>query len=648
MSWVRWMLAVLALVGPGRALAQEKEPKLELDLTLSELNGASVPLGFATSMSVSAFGAPQAVAKMGSILKRFDSLLKSPVPKSTEETNKLLGSGKNSPGVRTGYQARLRATLHREGERFVVESGSLDYSMYSNSVLARGDVALIDKVSARGTYTLQSEDVVVQFTPPEEEGASPTWSLIVDVTHAFSPRGNSDWSVKNGKVMAMHLEYQGDKEIITGQTAGQPWPPETSVNAKSRGFRYETTGQEVTRHTPRRSATWVDMVGTHHAVAYTLRYASDVLAEFKATPTSPERGQKLELDASASKGKGLEYEWTFEVPENGCFTRDTGNADARKTGKKTSVVLLCDTTVKLKVTDFKHETDETELTLRLSPRRGAGWGAIPFETKEEYAALGELAVGRSCSDCQPSRPYGVNRCAHHAEEHHDHQIHREPPDKPGITPRQVKDEGGPFDGWWYAERHSFTAPRVRQINSELAPITARIPKADRCKRFLPGATVYSVNAACNEQNGAVVYDIELARKATSQHERIHSNLFQEALNRLKAERVIEKTIGPDEGQLLSRVECTVGVADRTILMWGNSELEVAYRMLEQPVFRKTVELLLRKGVDEDSVIAHRYAKIGDKEGLVNAGSASERQRVKETFEEGVRNFEPEARDCSGH
>jgi hypothetical protein len=648
MRQVMVALTVLALTLPWGAQAEEREPKLELDLTLSELNGASVGLGIATSLLVSTVGGAQAAAKMSSLMKRLDSLTKGPVPKTTEEANKLLGSGRNPPGVRTGYQARLRATLRREGARFVVESGTVNYSLYAHSVLAQGDTAIVDKVSARGTYQLKPEEVEVRFAPPEEEGAPPTWSMTINVHHPFSPQGYSDWSVKGGQVMAMHIQYEGDKEIITGQTAGQAWPQEVSVNPKSRSFRYDATGQEVTRHTPRRSATWVDMLGTHHAVSYTLRYQSDVLAEFTASPMSPVLGQKLELDASASKGQGLEYEWTFEVPDNGCFTGDTGNPEAKKTGKKTSVVLLCDTTVKLKVTDFKHESDETERTLHLRPRRGAGWGAIPFKTQEEYAVLGALAVGRGCEDCQPSKPYGVNRCAHYEQEQHDHQIHREPPSKPGITRRQVKDAGGPFDGWWYAESHSFTAPRVRQINTELAPVTAKIPKADRCKRFVPGATVYGVNVACNELNGGVVYDVELARQATSHHELIHSNLFQEALNRLKAERVVEKMIGADESQLLARVECSMGVADRIIHAWGNSELEVAYRMMDQPAFRKTVALLLRKGEGDDGVTPHTYSRIGDKEGLVNAGSASERQRVKETFEEGVRNFEQEARGCAGN
>jgi len=240
------------------------------------------------------------------------------------------------------------------------------------------------------------------------------------------------------------------------------------------------------------------------------------------TPPTITRGEKVQLDGSASTGAITEYKWTFKASNpNPSDAQPDNNATIR--APQTDVTLLDTTQVTLTVTDGK-ETDSTTQTVyvlaRTPDKFGTNFthveneGTLNDSTRPVCRTVGKNANGKM--EYSGSWTGGENVCAIDPEAA-SHCLH---PNPKSAVPADMftlvpVDDQGPWNGFYYFRDWKMKLHRKTLLNKyilENAP---------------PLLTSMSKNfQTINQENRG---DVSGYLKAIRNHEKMHSDLMEQGL-----------------------------------------------------------------------------------------------------------------------
>lgn len=573
---------------------QQKPPssgKVHLSLTYSERNGGAFPCGMGMSLVVApvvgAVGLAQAMQgldSMGRMLNDLFSGKEAKVPKTSGETARLMATPYDNLvatlPMSSNYQARLEADLAwNEGKRaYIVQSGTLTWTGNNNGRFQAKESLLYDNLSGGGQHQLKGDEVRIEvpdrslaqaLDPRRKKDAAATYTLHLDINPKQEPITGEGGMLNQGEG---HVLYEVKERYTTGGRT-------TDVNvidgfmkdsAKegpwlfSKALKYSAEDREVVDHVGSFSETW-NTAGTMTAISWELRMEGVLDARPKA-PGSVERGTRVKLDGSDSRGDIKEYTWTFAA--NGGTAPNPGS---KKKGKEVEVLLLDSTKVTLTVTDGR-DTVSRSIPIQVTAREA-------FKTRFTHvAAEGELGDG-SCPRCvhngfdpkTGAKTYtggwegGENVCA------------VDPPtagvpEKPHIIHPKVdtlgadthfvveraQDAEGPWDGFSWFKEWKAEVRRQSRVNLYLRE---QGPPCDGVRE-----NFYQGNLA----RGTKVVDY-LA--AVRRHERSHSDLMEQALKEMDPAKDFEARVGSDGAGMRSEATRRVKEAETALHSRAKDPLE---------------------------------------------------------------------------
>lgn len=279
------------------------------------------------------------------------------------------------------------------------------------------------------------------------------------------------------------------------------------------------------------------------------------------------RGDTLNLDGSRSKGKNLKYEWTFNP--KGCPDGLKGNPNASKKGSKTTVRLLCDTDITLKVTDGK-DTNEKTVSVVIQAR---DWKTEVLPQIDAYLTAIKL--------CLPQPYFGRNVCAldgaaaFEGKQESGHIFHKEPNritwEDTGYKLGRVNDSNGPFDGWWYVVKNHLKIQRAALINTYL-----------------------NKNSELYEENKKKGYkkDFDTLINQVTAHEQMHGTLMEEAIPKNDPAKKIEMMIHPKDKDAL-KLKIDLKIQDAEKALWKATKEDNVKERLKKMGFNHPGKVLLK-------------------------------------------------------
>ncbi len=283
--------------------------------------------------------------------------------------------------------------------------------------------------------------------------------------------------------------------------------------------------------------------------------------ELRADPGGPyvsSRGAFLELDGTGSTGDIVRFTWTFvrgpRCPEYAPFQEE-----AEKTGATPSVVLLCDTQITLTVEDGSGGTHSASTRAELVARP---WEVHVQHVEEDLHEHDTevVVVPQGNADFRLEMSKGENvryperaripsmllvpestsaprfpaRAAGRTWQHHADLFEFE----------QVRDEGGPFDGFFLLVREPTLAIwRRAVINQYLLP-DGRPPRGHSRNFFQ-----YNL-----ESDPKFSQRLEGILEIIRAHEREHTRLMDEGIRAARTMARIEELYGDDEDRLRERID----------------------------------------------------------------------------------------------
>lgn len=279
------------------------------------------------------------------------------------------------------------------------------------------------------------------------------------------------------------------------------------------------------------------------------------------------RGDTLNLDGSRSKGKNLKYEWTFNP--KGCPDGLKGNPNASKKGSKTTVRLLCDTDITLKVTDGK-DTVEKTVSVVIQVR---DWKTEVLPQIDAYLTAIKL--------CLPQPYFGRNVCAldgaaaFEGKQESNHIFHKEPNqitwEDTGYKLGRVNDSNGPFDGWWYVTKNHLKIQRAALINTYL-----------------------NKDSELYEENKKKGYkkDFDTLIDQVTAHEQMHGTLMEEAIPKNDPAKKIEMMIHPKDKDAL-KLKIDLKIQDAEKALWEATKEDNVKERLKKMGFNHPGKVLLK-------------------------------------------------------
>jgi hypothetical protein len=268
---------------------------------------------------------------------------------------------------------------------------------------------------------------------------------------------------------------------------------------------------------------------------YTLRWSLKKAKELEAEVGGPytiERGSKVTLDGSRSRGDIEKYVWTL-TPRGDCKDTSTDvplqiGREAEQTGQTYTFTAVCGVDVKLVVHGRGGKEDADSGQVDVTPRT---W-KTPYITPEKLVV-----------DDNPYRG-GVNECAFDAVgARSGHYIHTSS-GKPGYEVRHVDDPDGPFVGGFFLDSSDLKVWRreVRELDY-IGP---------------NGDIFVGTGAPFNA----------LLESQIDQHESAHSTLVEAALKRDRGKRnpaqLIESLASNDETALRAAAGSSISKSDRVL------------------------------------------------------------------------------------
>lgn len=254
-------------------------------------------------------------------------------------------------------------------------------------------------------------------------------------------------------------------------------------------------------------------------------------------PYTTERGSKLTLDASKSKplSEIKEFEWTFAAPDNPEPVADgyppyqppRENAIKKTESPKSSVVILGNVKVRVKVTTAKGATHTSEwTTITAKPRNFAPVPVAQITTVKHPDLVLDGAVQFGRNTCSLDKgPVGRDEAEHY--------YHRDPAKQTwldtGYKVEQVDDSAdggeGPFHGFYFVSKHhTLRISRQRAVNKKITPqdTTGVYAYNEQMKQPPPPPKPGS------NQPHPYVCGCDRLAKCVEQHEQLHTDMVLEA------------------------------------------------------------------------------------------------------------------------
>jgi hypothetical protein len=305
------------------------------------------------------------------------------------------------------------------------------------------------------------------------------------------------------------------------------------------------------------------------------------------TPAPVARGTQAVLDGSRSEGNITSYTWTFVG--DGC---PVAVLPATRQGAVVRVTVLCPLMATLEVSDGS-AIDAENVRVGVRPREWKTQLSPPVQRD----LLGSHLLA-PCLGCA----FGRNVCAIEVgagEEESGHFIHKVPSSRTwegdAYTLQQVRDPGGPFDGWWYLGENKLRMPRAELINRDLRH----------------DSTTYETNAGANKAQGQTVFDIDTLVASVQAHEHAHTVLLEEALrNGADPAPAVEAMLGSTDArtQVRDAADLAISTAEET-LRAASGEANVKARVRKDPRFNRGGKVLLR--ADDGSYVQFSIANFAD-------------------------------------
>ncbi len=294
-----------------------------------------------------------------------------------------------------------------------------------------------------------------------------------------------------------------------------------------------------------------------------------VQADF--TVSGSTRGAEIKLNASPSKGAITKYTWSFKalkpLPENVNF-----DSKAELTGEEVKVVLLEPVEVTLKVENGRVSHTKKK-TVNIQKRK---W-QTPFKHEKEPLPLAGNGTSLICygGEYPLHRQYGKNVCALSLERNVDGTVYYPDGQGSGFSKTwdtigyQIEEvKKGPFKGTFYVSDYLLKIHRRSMINYN----------------FFPGSPFYKINS------GKYKSDLMRFYQARMDHERLHSDFLEQALQERDPARELERLFGTSRETLKEET-------DRLLMLIEDE--------------------LYQKHADEDRVAAELKQKYGDETGIMN-------------------------------
>jgi hypothetical protein len=305
----------------------------------------------------------------------------------------------------------------------------------------------------------------------------------------------------------------------------------------------------------------VSVPGTVVTVTGTLKGTPAKLEANAGGPYSTQRATTLALDGSRSRaGPGrriTSYKWRFAAAAPGCPVRRGG-----KTGVRPTVRPLCTVRATLTVSDGAG-TDTATALVTVQPRTFA---PMTLVHRSEPRKLNDAALTVSSDGACLLCVFGRNVCTLDGlagDQTSGHLIHGGLVAAPGYRTARMHDPGGPSDGLYYVASHTLKVDRTSLINAKL----------------WPGGSVYRVNHGDSARHAADVVSLFGSIKA---HERFHSDLVREELERLNAAKkdpvtAIERLVRAGSRGLTTAADSAIHTADAK-LRAATTDAKVKQRM----------------------------------------------------------------------
>lgn len=303
--------------------------------------------------------------------------------------------------------------------------------------------------------------------------------------------------------------------------------------------------------------------GMKTTVSGSLRIGPAVVKAVFGGPDRAVRGEPVILDGSNSEGENLQYTWTF-TPKD-CPPGEGGHRAAKREGPTPSVTFLCSMGVTLAVTDGRAR-DRTTVAVTVTPR--------PWKTEFTHQPTeGSVDGAESPVMNRSGWVGGQNACAIDPSAD-DHVLHPAQAngtwDELGYRLDQVRDPGGPFDGYWYVVEYMVRLERQTLIN----------------KHLLPGAVAVRTAKSFYQANQELKTDVRGYLAAVRAHEGLsngrgvlgHSGLMQRELAKVDPARRVEQAFGagPKE-KLRATVDAMIGAADVQICKAAQDPLPLIWQ-----------------------------------------------------------------------
>jgi hypothetical protein len=458
-------------------------------------------------------------------------------------------------------------------------NGSLKFGRFNNTCTGGAppigdtsfEVSIKDKFEERFTVnTFVSSARITALLPPAFfiYPSSGTYSLLVGgwMPATMTELDKGDGSTRSHESAAPLGPLSGpDGSVSPGY-----WTPIINVPLPESGT---TLTGNLQYQTPARAADGTlsfYQIPVNWSVSWTIKPKPNALRAVPQATSPVERATVVSFDGTASTGDITTYLWTLKPVD--C---PQGGETVELQGARQQVMLLCSVAATLKVSDGTN-ADEKTINVRVVPRRN--W-KVDFKHNER---TGKVRL----SFREPVFAFGSNVCDVEPVEHPDNSkldtVHwnhariRWWSEGAGYTLKKVEDDG-PFKSLWYVAENHLRVHRRTLINS----------------RLLPDGDIYEDNVLAGNKR-----IMDLLGEAVLAHERMHSTLMQEILNREKALDIvkrIEALYGSGEPEVKDKADFEVGELHTMLSETACAEDKIERRLKRIPKFRVGGEVLADNG-----------------------------------------------------
>lgn len=581
----------LAAAGLLQAAPAAKAPdKVHLRLTYGERNGLAFPsaggVGLVAAPLYGGAAIAGALSGLGKLGTKLDAMFKGgadTLPKTTGETQRLMTSPEADAlaAVAAGLPLSCHAHVQIEADLvwdekargYVVASGTYVWTGGNRSRIETKGHVLYCNLSGGGRHTLKRDEIRITFPEgklskaldPRAKGSA-TYDLKVEVHPKPEPvTGEGGWIAGGGNIFESTEKYTtgGSETQITDEYKVAPGGNDIMASGRKAkvngpplmfavGLSYQAEGRVIRDGRGSFAETWTALGGGQATISW--GFNEDQLVAEPKVQATVERGARVKLDGTGSRGRIKDYIWTFKPIGAGDEAPDPA---AEKKGATAEVVLLDSMEITLTVSNGDR-SDKKRVQVTVTPRTSM---ETAFEEVAEATKRG-LVPEYKLSPDPVTRELkwthwlegGENVCAIDppSGEEPMHILHPDP-EKAAADDQyhlvSVADPGGPYDGFAYVDAWKVQIKRQARINEYLLP--------DGPPSFRGAENFYKANAARG-------HDVAGYLKAARLHEQMHTDRMKSGLRAADPAKDVEKRYGKDESRLRERIDRHIKDAARRV------------------------------------------------------------------------------------